>query len=181
MGDVICHSRSIWILMMDLAKNLSSPALVPLVTLCSSVGGVSQQKGTSSSVNPEGHLDYSHANSMPGRYAACRIRARSIAQSSLSIFGKNFWRESGGSCREVLGEFTQVSIWCKCVPVSNADGIYSKQHCCRLQAETDPSLDSGGIGRLAESLMSQLLSKEILYQPMKDIGERYPAWLNAHR
>jgi peroxin-19 len=34
---------------------------------------------------------------------------------------------------------------------------------------------------LADSIMQQLLSKDVLYQPMKDIGAKYPAWLAAHR
>lgn len=34
---------------------------------------------------------------------------------------------------------------------------------------------------LADSIMHQLLSKDVLYQPMKDIGAKYPAWLAAHR
>ena len=39
----------------------------------------------------------------------------------------------------------------------------------------------GGLKGMADTLMRQLLAKEILYQPMKDIGERYPEWLEAHR
>jgi hypothetical protein len=54
---------------------------------------------------------------------------------------------------------------------------------CRLQGENEQNneLDSAGLGGLADSLMHHLLSKDVLYQPMKDIGERYPAWLAAHR
>lgn len=33
---------------------------------------------------------------------------------------------------------------------------------------------------LVDSIMRQLLSKEVLYQPLKDIGARYPPWLEAH-
>ena len=29
--------------------------------------------------------------------------------------------------------------------------------------------------------MQQLLSKEILHDPMKEIGERYPRWLEDHK
>lgn len=39
----------------------------------------------------------------------------------------------------------------------------------------------GGLGSLAETIMHQLLSKDILYTPMKEIGARYPAWLQAHQ
>lgn len=32
-----------------------------------------------------------------------------------------------------------------------------------------------------ETMMQQLLSKEILHDPMKEIGERYPKWLEDHK
>ncbi|XP_072963626.1 peroxisome biogenesis protein 19-2-like [Typha angustifolia] len=34
---------------------------------------------------------------------------------------------------------------------------------------------------IVETMMQQLLSKEILYEPMKEIGERYPKWLEKHK
>lgn len=34
---------------------------------------------------------------------------------------------------------------------------------------------------VVETMMQQLLSKEILYEPMKEIGERYPKWLEDHK
>lgn len=39
----------------------------------------------------------------------------------------------------------------------------------------------GGLGSLAETIMHQLLSKEVLYQPMKEIGSRYPSYLAQHQ
>ncbi|KAK1565235.1 hypothetical protein Q3G72_022061 [Acer saccharum] len=33
---------------------------------------------------------------------------------------------------------------------------------------------------IVETMMQQLLSKEILHDPMKEIGERYPKWLEDH-
>ncbi|GAB4813856.1 hypothetical protein N2152v2_000902 [Parachlorella kessleri] len=48
----------------------------------------------------------------------------------------------------------------------------------------DPLQQLGGhpeMASLVDSIMQQLLSKDVLYQPMKDIGERYPAWLDANR
>ncbi|KAK9275121.1 hypothetical protein L1049_022380 [Liquidambar formosana] len=32
-----------------------------------------------------------------------------------------------------------------------------------------------------ETMMQQLLSKEILHEPVKEIGERYPKWLEEHK
>lgn len=34
---------------------------------------------------------------------------------------------------------------------------------------------------LVDSIMQHLLSKEVLYEPMKEIGAKYPAWLEANR
>ncbi|KAK3272408.1 Peroxisome chaperone and import receptor [Cymbomonas tetramitiformis] len=33
---------------------------------------------------------------------------------------------------------------------------------------------------MMESMMKQLLSKEVLYQPLKEIGDQYPTWLEAN-
>ena len=45
----------------------------------------------------------------------------------------------------------------------------------------EDSLPSGMSSSLVDSIMQQLLSKEVLYQPMKDIGERYPSWLEENK
>lgn len=34
---------------------------------------------------------------------------------------------------------------------------------------------------IVETMMQQLLSREILHEPMKEIGERYPKWLEEHK
>jgi len=34
---------------------------------------------------------------------------------------------------------------------------------------------------LMDTMMRQLLSKEVLYEPMKEIGDRYPEWLESHK
>lgn len=34
---------------------------------------------------------------------------------------------------------------------------------------------------IVETMMQQLLSKEILHEPMKEIGERYPTWLEENK
>ncbi|XP_021731612.1 peroxisome biogenesis protein 19-1-like [Chenopodium quinoa] len=34
---------------------------------------------------------------------------------------------------------------------------------------------------IVETMMQQLLSKDILYEPMREIGERYPTWLEEHK
>ncbi|KAL6556261.1 hypothetical protein OROGR_005549 [Orobanche gracilis] len=34
---------------------------------------------------------------------------------------------------------------------------------------------------IIETMMQQLLSKEILHEPMEEIGERYPIWLEENK
>ena len=38
-----------------------------------------------------------------------------------------------------------------------------------------------GFAEMADFMLRQLLSKEVLLQPMMEIGAKYPAWLDAHR
>ena len=38
-----------------------------------------------------------------------------------------------------------------------------------------------GMASLVDTIMHQLLSKDVLYQPMKDIGNKYPEWLAANK
>ena len=60
---------------------------------------------------------------------------------------------------------------------------HSSWACCRLQEQLggQGGAGEGPFGSIADGLFRQLLSKDVLYQPMKDIGERYPEWLEAHR
>ena len=56
--------------------------------------------------------------------------------------------------------------------------------CMRLRLENLGSPDGdaeGSFASLADTIMQQLLSKDVLYQPMKDIGSKYPTWLATHR
>ncbi|KAM0935594.1 putative pex19 protein [Dioscorea sansibarensis] len=41
--------------------------------------------------------------------------------------------------------------------------------------------ESQDVNSIVETMMQQLLSKEILQEPMKEIGERYPKWLEEHK
>lgn len=53
-----------------------------------------------------------------------------------------------------------------------------------FQNEPGQGTDEGelpGMSSLVDTIMQQLLSKDVLYQPMKDIGSRYPEWIEAHK
>lgn len=45
-------------------------------------------------------------------------------------------------------------------------------------AQGAPQEDMSG---LVDGIMHQLLAKDVLYQPIQDIGSRYPQWLEEHR
>lgn len=41
--------------------------------------------------------------------------------------------------------------------------------------------DSGDFENVLEGMMSQLMSKEMLYEPMKELSEKYPDWLEKNK
>lgn len=41
--------------------------------------------------------------------------------------------------------------------------------------------ESSEMNSLVDGLMKHLLSKEVLYDPMKEIGDKYPSWLEANQ
>lgn len=47
--------------------------------------------------------------------------------------------------------------------------------------ENDDEEDDPLSSALVESIMRQLLSKDVLYEPMKEIGEQYPPWLSKNK
>mmetsp|Transcript_9356 Transcript_9356/g.22524 ORF Transcript_9356/g.22524 Transcript_9356/m.22524 type:complete len:295 (+) Transcript_9356:123-1007(+) len=62
------------------------------------------------------------------------------------------------------------------VPESVNDAMFAK-----VAEQIDSLQENGDMQSLVDSLMEQLLSKEVLYQPMRDIASRYPEWLQANR
>ncbi|CAK9173222.1 unnamed protein product [Ilex paraguariensis] len=63
---------------------------------------------------------------------------------------------------------------------------------CGENLENDPMMEdlvkqfeelagSQNMESIVETMMQQLLSKEILHEPMKEIGERYPKWLGDNK
>jgi len=45
----------------------------------------------------------------------------------------------------------------------------------------DGAGSEAGMAKLLEGMMGQLMSKDILYEPMKDLNEKYPPWLATHK
>ena len=64
-------------------------------------------------------------------------------------------------------------------------------HACRMSQQLDAlGRDAAGSNQqpgaedmtgLVDGIMQQLLAKDVLYQPIQEIGARYPQWLADHR
>ncbi|CAO0794931.1 unnamed protein product [Mucor circinelloides] len=50
-----------------------------------------------------------------------------------------------------------------------------------LMKQMESLADNGEFEGVLEGMMSQLMSKELLYEPMKDLAQKYPAWLEEHK
>jgi len=75
-----------------------------------------------------------------------------------------------------LGEKTRATAGPELVPDEVNDAMLGK-----LTEELQSLQDSPEVQSLIDSLMQQLLSKEVLYQPMKDIAGKYPEWLQKNK
>lgn len=50
-----------------------------------------------------------------------------------------------------------------------------------LMKQMESLADNGEFEGVLEGMMSQLMSKELLYEPMKDLADKYPAWLEKNK
>ncbi|KAI8984600.1 Pex19 protein [Mycotypha africana] len=50
-----------------------------------------------------------------------------------------------------------------------------------LMKQMESLADNGEFEGVLEGMMSQLMSKELLYEPMKDLRDKYPKWLEEHK
>ncbi|KAI8876260.1 Pex19 protein [Backusella circina FSU 941] len=50
-----------------------------------------------------------------------------------------------------------------------------------LMKQMESLADSGDFENVLEGMMSQLMSKEMLYEPMKELSEKYPDWLEKNK
>ncbi|KAG2236139.1 hypothetical protein INT48_003758 [Thamnidium elegans] len=50
-----------------------------------------------------------------------------------------------------------------------------------LMKQMESLADNGEFEGVLEGMMSQLMSKELLYEPMKDLSQKYPTWLKEHK
>lgn len=50
-----------------------------------------------------------------------------------------------------------------------------------LMKQMESLADNGEFEGVLEDMMNQLMSKDLLYEPMKDLSQKYPAWLKEHK
>ncbi|CEI95362.1 hypothetical protein RMCBS344292_09551 [Rhizopus microsporus] len=50
-----------------------------------------------------------------------------------------------------------------------------------LMKQMESLADNGEFENVLEGMMSQLMSKELLYEPMKDLAQKYPDWLEKNK
>ncbi|KAI8071364.1 Pex19 protein [Gongronella butleri] len=50
-----------------------------------------------------------------------------------------------------------------------------------LMKQMEGLADNGDFENVLEGMMSQLMSKEMLYEPMKELAEKYPEWLASNK
>lgn len=61
-----------------------------------------------------------------------------------------------------------------------SDDAFLEKMLKELQDAAGSGLGAGGMDGLLSGLMEELSSKEILYEPMKEMHDKYPAWLSEH-
>jgi peroxin-19 len=50
-----------------------------------------------------------------------------------------------------------------------------------LMKQLGDGADGGGLDNVLASLMGQLVSKDVLYEPLQDLTKKYPEWLSTNR
>lgn len=63
----------------------------------------------------------------------------------------------------------------------NLEGMGDDKMMENLVKQFEELAKSEDMESIVETMMQQLLSKEVLYEPMKEIGERYPKWLQENK
>ncbi|KAJ3106423.1 Peroxisome chaperone and import receptor [Phlyctochytrium planicorne] len=51
----------------------------------------------------------------------------------------------------------------------------------QMMKDLEAMMGGGDFENMFEGLMEQIMSKELLYEPMKDLAEKYPGWLAANK
>ena len=57
----------------------------------------------------------------------------------------------------------------------------AKETMKKAASSTFTSEEEDAMGNVVDGMMKQLLSKEFMYEPMKDISERFPKWLAQNK
>ena len=75
----------------------------------------------------------------------------------------------------VFLELTHYPVLCRLSQQLNA----LTEDAARMPANKQGAAED--MSGLVDGIMHQLLAKDVLYQPIQEIGSRYPEWLEEHR
>ncbi|BBN15451.1 peroxin-19 [Marchantia polymorpha subsp. ruderalis] len=67
------------------------------------------------------------------------------------------------------------------IDVADKDELMGEELVENLMKQFEDLGGSQDMQSIMDTMMRQLLSKEVLHEPMKEIGERYPEWLAANK
>ncbi|KAJ1977881.1 Peroxisome chaperone and import receptor [Dimargaris cristalligena] len=58
----------------------------------------------------------------------------------------------------------------------NPDSLISE-----MMQQMEGLVDGDDFEKMMEGILEQIMTKDVLFEPMKELAERYPAWLESHR
>ncbi|KAH0944480.1 hypothetical protein HN011_008420 [Eciton burchellii] len=64
---------------------------------------------------------------------------------------------------------------------TNSENLQNDVNLASMLGQTSLDDDTGNILPFMQEMMKQLLSKDILYTPVKELSDKYPAWLEEHK
>ena len=160
----------------DRAHEFSSfvfPDISTTITLCySSHLSMQPAATTASTAYHWPHVKEEENGISRGQRALCRL---SLQLNAITQDPKRIPAESCSPAEVVLLQLTPYHVLCRLSQQLNA---------LTEDAERMPANQQGAaedMSGLVDGIMHQLLAKDVLYQPIQEIGSRYPQWLEEHR
>ncbi|KAK9144388.1 hypothetical protein Sjap_004291 [Stephania japonica] len=86
-----------------------------------------------------------------------------------------------GEALEKLREHTREAVLGLETATAPREGLEMDESIDEWVKQFQEMAGSQDMDSIVENMMQQLLSKEILHEPMKEIGEKYPEWLEEHK
>ncbi|EZA46468.1 Peroxisomal biogenesis factor, partial [Ooceraea biroi] len=64
---------------------------------------------------------------------------------------------------------------------TNSENLQNDVNLAAMLEQTSLDGEAGNVLPFMQEMMKQLLSKDILYTPVKELSDKYPAWLEEHK